>query len=194
MKHDIRIKGIVFGLRPVELVDANFIINLRSDPERTKFMHPISSYLPDQEAYLKEYFKRPGDYYFIIERIQDSSPQGTISVYNIDKRRKCGEFGQWILLRGSLGAVESTLLLYRVAFGILGIDMVYTRTVAENKQVISFHQSCGLKTHKILKNDLNINGLTYDVIEQRITKNIWVTLEPRLVEKTKLVANIMTGR
>lgn len=194
MRHDIRIKGMVFGLRPVELVDVSFIINLRSDPEHTKFMHPISSYLADQEAYLKEYFKRPGDYYFIIERIHDSSPQGTISVYNIDKRRKCGEFGRWILLRESLGAVESALLLYRVAFGILGLDMVYTHTIAENKQVVSFHQSCGLKTHKTLKDYFNINGSIYDGIEQRITKNTWATVEPQLSEKTKLIANMMMGR
>jgi RimJ/RimL family protein N-acetyltransferase len=191
MRHDIRIKGIAFGLRPVELTDANFIFNLRSDPEYTKLIHPISPYLVDQVAYIKEYFKRPGDYYFIVERICDNSSEGALSIYNVDGQRKCGEFGRWILSRGSLGAVESALLLYRMAFDILNLDMVYSRTTAENKHVISFHQSCGLKVRGILKNHFNINGLLYDAVEQYITRDIWAKLEPRLAKKAELVANVL---
>ena len=44
MRHDINITGYAFKLRPIELSDAQLIVDLRtSQPERSRFLHPISS-------------------------------------------------------------------------------------------------------------------------------------------------------
>jgi hypothetical protein len=47
MRHDLRLAGHAYGLRPVELDDSEFIVTLRTcDPQRVRYLHPIP---PDTE-------------------------------------------------------------------------------------------------------------------------------------------------
>jgi RimJ/RimL family protein N-acetyltransferase len=191
MRHDLSICGEAFRLRPVQPDDAAFIVDLRSDRERTKFLHPISGLIEDQKAYLDQYFRRHDDYYFIVDSLLDGKPQGTISIYNIDREKWSGEFGRWILTPGSLAAVESALLLYTIAFNALKLEMVFTRTIASNDKVVSFHQSCGLKTQEVLRSHIEIDGESYDAVEQRLTLDAWPEVEPRLAEKAAMTARMV---
>ena len=68
MKHDLELTGHAFRLRPIELSDAQSIVDLRaSQPGRGQFLHPISDDVRLQEAYLTRYFDIPEDYYFVVE-------------------------------------------------------------------------------------------------------------------------------
>jgi RimJ/RimL family protein N-acetyltransferase len=188
LKHDIHIKGFAFRLRPIALSDAKFIVELRNDSTLTKYLHPISPLVKDQEAYLENYFTREGDYYFVIERM---NPEGLIALYNIDKNAKKAEFGRWVLRRGSQAAVESALLLYQVAFNHLNLERVYCHTIKENHKVVSFHNSCGLTTERILRQHVTLNNIYYDVVEQRLIRERWPDVEANLSSKAAILSRII---
>jgi RimJ/RimL family protein N-acetyltransferase len=193
MRHDIRLEGEAFALRPVDLPDAAFIAEVRSDQERVRYLHPTPPGVAVQEDYLKKYFDRPGDYYFVIEQIEGRLPEGLVAVYDIDSAERCGEWGRWVLRRGSLAAVESALLVYRVAFDVLGLDAVFCRTVALNRSVVSFHESCGLTVHAVLPAHFRLGDHTFDAIEHRLTRSAWLQIEPRLAATAERLARKLQG-
>jgi RimJ/RimL family protein N-acetyltransferase len=189
MRHDIRIRGEAFALRPVETSDAEFIVALRNDPRLSRFMHPTAS-LAEQQAWLESYFARPDDYYFIITDVQTNESLGTIGIYDYEPEMRSALWGRWIIRTGSLAAAESVLLLYRVAFEILGLEMVYALTVATNEHVLSFHAKCGLETHARIPGRFDLRGEKHDAIEQRLTRSRWPEVEARLVENAAAAARI----
>jgi len=191
MRHNIRIEGLSFRLRPIELEDAALIVALRGDPELTRFLHPVVLTVEAQEHYLREYFEREHDYYFVIERVSNSTPEGLISLYDVDLKENIGEFGRWIVKKDSFAALESAYLLYSVGFELLNLYAVCCHTIAENKQVLSFHQSCGAYIHGKLNDFFSLEGKRYDAIDQRITRQMWITIKPTLHSKVLMLNKVI---
>jgi RimJ/RimL family protein N-acetyltransferase len=190
VRHELALGGATFGLRPVTLADAAFIVELRTDSRLARFIGGTSPRVEDQERWLEAYFARTGDYYFVVHAVATGRAEGTIAIYDVDQSTRCAEWGRWVLRPGSLAAPESALLLYRVAFDTLGLEMVYCRTVAANEQVVSFHTSCGLTTHARLADYVTLGGVTYDAIEQRMTRAAWATCETTLVKAAAAVTRL----
>lgn len=180
MRHKIVMEGFAFRLRPISDEDAEFILQLRSDPELNTFLHSTPISLDYQLNWLARYYERSGDWYFILERRCDSKPEGLISLYDHNTQQRCAEWGRWILGRRSLAAVESAWLIYRCAFEQLNLRKVYCRTVADNKSVVSFHDSCGISDRILLSDHFNLNGRTLDAVEHRVDESAWKLMEPRL--------------
>ena len=114
MKHAIFEEGIAFRLRPVRREDAPLIVELRRDPERTRFLNAIPLTIAAQEEFLDRYFERPGDYYFVIEDRDSGRADGLIGMYDLDG--DVAQYGRWVLRPGPVAAIESLLMLYRVGF------------------------------------------------------------------------------
>jgi RimJ/RimL family protein N-acetyltransferase len=189
VRHDIAIEGLALRLRPITDADAALIVQFRSDEQRGRYLHPISLNVIDQLAWLARYYEREGEYYFVIERLQGSSPEGLISIYNIDCSNNSGEWGRWILRPGSLAATESAWLIYRCAFEELGLDSVYCRTVSANEKVVSFHDSCRIADRRLLPGFFSLHGQALDAVEHRVTRSAWSELSPRLEEVAGLIAS-----
>lgn len=188
MKHNLGIEGYAFRLRPTLYTDAPFIIELRSDPDLNRYLHPVSRHIEDQIVWLDQYYLRPNDYYFVIENCRTAIPEGLISIYDIDSSSACGEWGRWVLKHGSLAATESVWLIYRVAFELLKLNLIYCRTLVDNKKVISFHQACGITSSYLLKSHFEINGQLLDSIEHRLDNESWNHIEPKLNKLSALIA------
>ena len=90
--------------------------------------------LEGQHRWYEEYSKRPGDWYFAIERKSSRKIEGTVAIYGFDPDANNAEWGRWILIPRSLAAIESALLIYRAAFDELDLSEVYCRTLVENEQ------------------------------------------------------------
>jgi RimJ/RimL family protein N-acetyltransferase len=180
VKHTLAITGRRFRLRPVTLSDAEFIVALRTDPRRSAFIHAISGHLPDQVAWLERYFERPGDYYFVIERLDDGKPVGTIGLYDVDAVVKSAEWGRWVVQVGSRAGVEGLLLLYRVAFEQLDLEVVYSRTVTTNQRALAIHTAYGLTPHRVLPQHVRLGASLHDAIEHRLMRSAWPAHEPAL--------------
>jgi len=190
MLHNYSLAGSAFRLRPVKNCDAEFIRDLRCNPNLNYYLHATSSRVADQLAWLSNYYLRPDDYYFVVEHLDNGELEGLISLYEIDLNKPShGEWGRWILRSGSLGSVESAFLIYKFGFEILGLDSMYCRTVSTNEKVVSFHDSCGIPQKKILNNYFQFapNNMV-DAVEHRINRNVWLEIAPRLQRLTDLTA------
>ena len=177
--------GYSYKLRPIELSDAQFILDVRlEDEKKSKYIHKIENNIKLQEKWLNEYFERENDYYFVIENLFSKEKEGLIGIYNIDG--KSAEWGRWILKGGSLASFESVMLIYNVGFEKLGLEEMYTKTISENKQVVNFHTELGAKNRQIITNGVELENITYDVTEQYVTKEIYSTeIKNKLKERCK---------
>jgi RimJ/RimL family protein N-acetyltransferase len=188
MLHNLSLEGPAFRLRPINDNDADLVIGLRSNPELNRYLHSGPCNLEDQNAWMDQYYKRAGDYYFVIERRINGMPEGLIALYEIDSETKIGEWGRWILKPGSLAAIESAFLIYCMAFERLGLNIIYCRTVGENIKVVSFHDSCGISGCRFLPQHFEINCHRYDAIEHSLDLAGWTIIKPRLEKLAYLTA------
>lgn len=186
MRHDIRLAGAAFGLRPVTTRDAEFIVTLRGDASLNAFINSTSPRVEDQLAWIERYEQRAGDYYFVIERLSDHAAEGLVGIYDIADGE--GEWGRWILRSGSLAAVESAALIYRCAFELLGLEAVMCRTVAANVRVVSFHDSCGVAQRRVLPCHVELRGQRWDAVEHRLSREAWPAVDARLSRLAQLTA------
>lgn len=189
MKHTSIITGEAFALRPLTLEDAPLIVELRTDRQRTKFLHSVSPSLNKQRMWIEGYLRRANDYYFVIERLRESTPEGLIGIYDVALDASGGEWGRWILRSGSIAAVESAYLIYKFAFEILRLKMVYCNTVVGNKSVVSFHDSCGLINRGIQAAHRTLDSGVVDSIRHECTMEYWqTTLAAKLIPQVQWIA------
>jgi RimJ/RimL family protein N-acetyltransferase len=188
MRHDIHIDGHAYRLRPVEAADAPLIVGLRTNASLNRYLHASSSRVEDQVQWIAHYHQRSGDYYFVVESRLSHDPEGVVSLYDIDNDSRNGEWGRWILKPGSLAAVESAWLIYRVAFEIIGLQEAFCRTVAANAAVVSFHDSCGIADRRTLAGHFELGGHRHDAIEHRVDRVAWPALDARLSRLAALTA------
>lgn len=193
MQHNIVMEGHAFRLRPVAISDARFILDLRTDPARNSFIHETANDLNMQIEWIERYFRRVGDYYFIIESKNTGEREGTIGIYNIDPQARCGEWGRWIVVPQSMAALESAFLIYEVAFSMLKLNMVYARTAVLNTKVIAFHDACGLDRQAVLSGFLSLPDGKADAIEHTLSKEKWRALKSDVEAKVERLAG-MLGR
>jgi RimJ/RimL family protein N-acetyltransferase len=181
-------------LRPVDVGDANFITELRSNPERNTYINSTSGRVEDQVAWIERYLERAGDWYFIVVDRESNEREGTIGLYDYEPNNRVAEWGRWILRPGSLAAVESALLIYRTAFDALSLQAVFCRTIADNKRVVSFHDSAGVPRRALLKKHVQIGGRTFDSVEHYLDRKTWDSIQPNLDHVAEWFASSDTPR
>lgn len=182
MLHNYKIEGFAFNLRPLAIEDSQFVISLRSDPDLSKFLNPISGKLCDQIRWVEEYLEREGDYCFIVEGC-GGAPEGMISVYDVNDT--VGEWGRWILRKGSMAALESVIMLYEFSFNVLGLREVYCRTVKDNMSVVEFHNSCGLVCQDGPMQEVELRGQVFSMVTHSLNKEIWKNMLPAMRKKAE---------
>lgn len=183
MRHQYIIEGEAFRLRPIEERDAEFVVALRSLADRSQYLNPISPSTDVQLRWLEDYFKRMGDYYFVIERIVGNRPEGLISLYDTALQDGTAEWGRWIVTPVSLSAIESVVLLMDFAFDLMHLRKVYSYTVAKNSAVNSFHDGCGFKRAGVQVGRFNMDGRMIDAVKHECSAGEWALLRPALAAK-----------
>ena len=179
MRHEVRLDGLAYRIRPAEAPDAAFILSLRTSDRAAGTLHPVSGRLEDQLAWQRAYEARPDDWYWIVERL-NGEPEGTIGIYDVDRVAGSGEWGRWILQPGSMAAPESSLLVYRAAFDVIGLAAVTALTVATNAPVLSFHDRAGLERIGLVPGAFDLGGTRVDAIRHRLTRERWAATRETL--------------
>jgi RimJ/RimL family protein N-acetyltransferase len=142
MDHVLSAKGFHTRFRPVRAEDAAFIVWLRNQDRALGRVGDSLEDVHSQEAWLEEYFQRPGDLYFIIETA-GGIPLGSYGVYGL--KGDSAEVGRWILRPGTPAALPSVMLALDLCFRQLKLARVRARTVAENHSVLSIHRKIGFR-------------------------------------------------
>lgn len=151
--HDFApIKGKYVNLREAEIDDAEFILQLRTDPQKTCFLNKTENNLDKQIEYLKRYKALDNEWYFIIENKKHQS-LGTSRIYNVSGKQYTG--GSWLMKKGSLPqeTLEGALLARHMAFETLGFEKDCFDVRKDNKKVVRFHEMTGAQI--VAENDID---------------------------------------
>lgn len=132
-------KTLVF--RDACVDDAEFILSLRTDSEKNRFLSAVSGELAEQQAWLARYANAEDQAYFIIE--YQNEPVGTVRLYDPQGESFC--WGSWILknTRPSQAAMESALMVYAYAVDHLGFKSAHFDVRKGNEKVWQFHERFG---------------------------------------------------
>jgi hypothetical protein len=121
--------------------DAEFILSLRTDIIKGKFLSPTENDLGKQVKWLELYSKDESQIYFIIKDLE-SNNVGTVRLYDQQYDSFC--WGSWIIKDGSptYFSIESALIVYIFAKS-LGFKESHFDVRKQNISVWKFHERFG---------------------------------------------------
>jgi RimJ/RimL family protein N-acetyltransferase len=125
--------------------DAPYIHRLRTDPANNTHLSRVNGTVADQRAWIEAYKVREmagEELYYIIEN-SDGTSCGVVRLYEIT--RDSFTWGSWILDRNkpAKAALESAVLIYRIAFEKLGLERAVFDVRRENSRALAFHSRFG---------------------------------------------------
>ncbi|MCA0197279.1 MAG: GNAT family N-acetyltransferase [Proteobacteria bacterium] len=136
-----RVHGDTLIFRDAAVSDAEFILSLRTDVEKSRYLSQTDNDVAAQRAWLEHYATSEGQAYFIIEF--NGEPIGTVRLYDARGGSFC--WGSWILKEGRprQAAMESALMVYAYALDHLQFDACHFDVRKGNDRVIKFHERFG---------------------------------------------------
>ncbi len=139
-----KLKGKYVNLREVTVEDAEFILKLRCDEKKSRFLHKTEYNVEKQKEYIKNYLKKDNEWYFIIEN-KKHIPLGTIRIYDVEDDKFTG--GSWLMVYGATSqeTLEGEILMKEYAFNVLGFNKNCFDVRKANKKVVRFHKIWGAK-------------------------------------------------
>jgi RimJ/RimL family protein N-acetyltransferase len=141
------VKGKHISFFTVEVTDAQFILDLRLNEKKNKFMARVDNDLQKQIDWLISYKLREAEnkeYYFkAVDK--NNNNLGVARIYDfIDDSFYCGS---WMSIEGCpiYAAIEAIILLYEYAFYKLGFNKARFGVRKGSDNVIAFHKRFGAK-------------------------------------------------
>ncbi|MEI7911056.1 MAG: GNAT family protein [Verrucomicrobiota bacterium] len=176
MHHQIQKENYEIRLRPVAMEDAQFIVSLRNSDHAMGSIHDTSASLQRQQEWLRSYYERDGDIYFIVETLC-GIPIGTYGLYEFEDNT--AELGRWIMLPEVPAALPSAMIALGIAFDHLGLDAIRGTVVSTNRTVRSFNRKFGFHETGILRDHCMIQGQKIDLVTTRLDRLHWPKIQAK---------------
>lgn len=183
MEHAIQAEGFGVRLRPVRMGDAAFIVQLRSLEHAKGRVGDSADSTVSQEAWLRAYFTRQGDYYFIIETMGGISI-GTYGIYDVADAS--AESGRWIIRLGVPAAIPSAIEAFEIAFGMLALRQLRAKTVSANHSVLSLNRKFGFRQTHVETSAQVIGGQLVDQVHFVLQSKDWPKVREGLLPLARL--------
>ncbi len=158
-------------LRLAEVADAEFILALRLDESKNRYLSPVQNDVQAQRNWLAQYKSREQqrqEYYFVVESHAQEA-LGVLRVY--DFQGDSFSWGSWILKPGAptFAAIESALAVYETAFYELGFQRCHFQVRKGNERVREFHLRFGavVVREDELEEHFEFDKAGYEVTRQR---------------------------
>lgn len=165
---ELVLRGAGYCLRRANESDAEFVLHLRAaETERTKYLNSVPQNVELQRRWISRASQSTDDFYFVIENTFSGKPEGLIGLYGVTESN--AEWGRWILKPESTAAVESVYLIAKFAFKTLGLNSIFSRTLAENTQALKFHDSMGALRGASRFTSI-VNDQTKELVEHSISR------------------------
>lgn len=138
-KDEINRYGI--SLRLVEIDDAEFIVSIRNDEQKKRFISPSCTNIESQRAWLQDYKTREHEdkeYYFIAS--ENGVPFATYRGHPITEKIVTG--GSWVTKPGYskwLNSIKVDILMKELVFTEWGFEEARFDVRKENKSVVKYH-------------------------------------------------------
>jgi hypothetical protein len=145
--------------------DAEFILSLRTDVIKSRFLSHTQNDLDKQIKWLELYSKDDSQIYFIIKDFE-LNKVGTVRLYDQQGSSFC--WGSWIIKdkSPSFYAIESALMVYIFAIS-LGFTESHFDVRKDNISVLKFHEKFGAIRQKETEVDffykINLNAINTSV-------------------------------
>jgi len=135
------VRGHKLMFRDASVDDAEFILSLRTDETKNRYLSTTSADVQQQRDWLTRYAADDSQIYFIICTL-DGKPVGTVRLYDQQGDSFC--WGSWIKSDDAPSGfgVESALIIYDFALQ-LGFQRSHFQVSKGNDGVISFHLRFG---------------------------------------------------
>lgn len=141
------LRGRTVLLRAATPDDADFVLALRSDAAKTRFLQPVQADLQAQRDWLARSHADPQQLYCVI-CAHDGTRLGLVRLYDPQGDSIC--WGSWLIQDGAPAstAIESALLVYLHALA-LGYRRSHFDVRIGNDSVVRFHTGFGaVETHR----------------------------------------------
>ena len=163
------IVGKNIQLRTVEVLDAEFIFQMRQDNNKTKYLSKVTGSVESQKEWIKNYKQREyeqKEFYFVIES-KDKEKLGLVRMYDFQNESFC--WGSWLIKENAptTTAIESALQIYEFAFYKLNFSKSHFEVQKGNDKVIAFHQRFGAS---IIDEDEKEFFFNFEKTDYEITK------------------------
>ena len=139
----IRITGNATILEEATPDDAEIMCKLRNDPNNNRFLSstkPIT--VPEQQEWMRSKAKKMDNIDFKIIDKKTGEVCGLVAIYDV--KNHVAEFGRYICTK-PLQSMEAEYLVLKFGFDIMYLDMMYCRTMKDNKFVWNQHYKYGFK-------------------------------------------------
>jgi RimJ/RimL family protein N-acetyltransferase len=183
MKHKVQAEAFGVRLRPVRFEDAAFIVWLRSLAHAQGKVGDSAKDVTAQQEWLKKYFERDGDFYFIIETL-NSIAVGAYGIYDV--KENSAESGRWVIRPEVPAAIPSAIIAFDIAFGTLGLKELRVSTVSTNHNVLSLNRKFGFKQTHIDQAAQIIGGKPVDLVHFLLDGREWPKIRERLCPLARL--------
>jgi RimJ/RimL family protein N-acetyltransferase len=183
MRHDIYLEGFDLRLRPVRMEDAAFIVWLRNLDYVKGKVGDSAIDVAGQEAWLRTYFEREGDYYFVVET-RGGIPLGIHGIYDV--RGTNAEQGRNIVRPEVFAGVPAGILATDLAFGKLKLIELRATAVSTNLTVHSLLRKSGFKQVGIVRDAQVIGGKPVDLVQFFLTAEAWSKVRDSLLPLARL--------
>jgi len=184
MNHTIQAEGFGIRLRPVQMEDSAFIVWLRNLEHARGRVGDSAADTPAQEAWLKKYFQRQGDYYFVLET-PGKIPVGAYGIYNLDG--SSAESGRWVIRPEAPAAIPCAIVAFdKIAFGALNLRQLRVTTVSTNLPVLSLNKKLGFRQTRVEPAAQVIGGMPVDLVHFLLEKEGWPPVRERLLPLARL--------
>jgi len=183
MQHSFQAEGFGVRIRPVQLEDAAFIVWLRNLDHVRGRVGDSATDVAGQRAWLRKYFEREGDYYFLVET-PNGIPLGTHGIYDV--QGASAEKGRHIIRPDVMAGVAAGTLATELAFDRLGLKELRSTCVSTNLAVRSLHRRSGFKEVGILRAAQVIDGQTVDLFQFLLTAEDWLKVRDRMLPLAEL--------
>ena len=137
-----KIQGRTLIFRDAKQEDAAFILDLRTDSQKSRYLSTTDADLEKQQNWLNHYTEQTDQAYFVIESLQ-GEPLGTVRLYDAQEHSFC--WGSWILKEGApqTSSIESALMVYAYAIDYLKFQAAHFDVRKGNESVWRFHERFG---------------------------------------------------
>jgi RimJ/RimL family protein N-acetyltransferase len=182
MQHNWKTEGFGVRIRPVVLEDAAFIVWLRGLDHTKGYLGDSASGVAEQEAWLRTYFAREDDFYFITET-PGGIPLGTHGLSN--HANGSAEAGRLIIRPDVPAAVPTSLITFDLAFGEMGLKELRGTSVSTNEKVHTYVYKFGFRKTGVEAGARVISGQPVDIFHFAMTAEEWVKNRPRVLPIAK---------
>jgi len=188
MRHTLSDEGFGVRIRPVRMDDAAFIVWLRNQEHVKGKVGDSAANAAAQEDWLKAYFERAGDYYFIAETLS-GFPVGTTSIY--DHTGETAETGRFVVSPEVPAAFPISILTYDLAFERMRLQELRATSVASNRSVHSYVRKLGFRQERVETAGRIIGGQPVDMLHFALKGPTWLERRSSLLSLATCAASQM---